>query len=60
MLKQKTMPKEDMASKSFGFLKIAEKKITIYPINPIKETGIPKSVDKGPLVTASQFITALI
>lgn len=54
------MPKEDMASKSFGFLKIAEKRITIYPINPIKETGIPKSVDKGPLVTASQFITALI
>lgn len=33
-----------------------EIRITMYPVNPIKETGIPKSVDSDPLVTASQFI----
>lgn len=31
----------------------------MYPINPIKETGMPNMVDNDPLVTASQFITEL-
>lgn len=59
MYKQKTIPNEDIARSSFEFFIKLENKITIYPIRPIKETGIPKSVDKGPFVTASQFTTLL-
>ena len=58
--KQNTRPKVAIESISFGFFRIDAIKITTYPTRPNKGVEIPKVLETGPVITASQLIDAFI
>ncbi|OGC64126.1 hypothetical protein A2425_00070 [candidate division WWE3 bacterium RIFOXYC1_FULL_42_17] len=58
--KQNKVPKIATPSINFFLPRKAATKITIYPISPYRDVGIPKVLDTSPLITASQFIVSLI